>query len=223
MKGLIEIRPISKDEPDDLGIISSEKVTYLFYGRPAYKRNWTANAIRALALQLRRTLKIEKEFCPDLVFVLSEFRIVFSEFKWHSVPESKAKEALVWSDAAAKTIWIGDTVFRGLSEGEPWARMTLAHELGHLVLEHRERSARDGSTALAEKKWQEIQAHRFALEFLLPPKLAANCKSADEIAYKFKVSKDTARVRWSELIVREQNKKIRPRNEISYLSNKPRK
>jgi hypothetical protein len=86
-------------------------------------------------------------------------------------------------------------LFHSGMEGRPRLRFTLAHELGHIYLDHRQ----DGNK-------QEREANRFAAALLIPPVLAAelfrrsgNSLTADELAALFGTSRTAAALRLSSL------------------------
>ena len=103
-------------------------------------------------------------------------------------------------------IKLREDVYRALCLGDLRARFTLAHELGHLFLNHRvdqtfARSHQEHShEAFRDSEWQ---ADTFASEFLAPSQYY-EMMTDQEIVDKFGISKQAVRVKRSKL---ERNKK----------------
>lgn len=68
------------------------------------------------------------------------------------------------------TIYLTETTYQAARRGEPRARFTVVHELGHAILGHRRTMNRESGAAgrLKEYEDSEWQANQFAAETLMP-------------------------------------------------------
>lgn len=109
------------------------------------------------------------------------------------------KHGLTYPDY--NTIKIKESVYKNACNGVGRDRYTLAHELGHLLL-HKNvlfgfaKSEIDNIPAYEDSEWQ---ADTFAAELLMPFEQARSCRSPEEIANIFNVSKEAAEVRWDKI------------------------
>lgn len=104
-------------------------------------------------------------------------------------------------------MYIREDVYENANNGQGRDRFTIAHELGHLILQHNHILART-SSLMTHKPYEdsEWQADNFAAEFLMPYGFVKNChnfvKTDDalmEISYiaeTCKVSFDAASIRY---------------------------
>jgi IrrE N-terminal-like domain len=118
------------------------------------------------------------------------------------LPKEKMKYDEAYTDGRSKTITILDTFPNQLGPEYAHNRFTLAHELGHVALDHRGTRSRAiagrdvRKDANAPGVWQdESEANLWASFFLMPTRLVTSCKTADELAWLCSVSKEAARIR----------------------------
>jgi Zn-dependent peptidase ImmA (M78 family) len=86
--------------------------------------------------------------------------------------------------------------------GDPHARFTAAHEIGHLFLHEGQRVLNrmpEKSKAMFQSKSAEWQANEFAASFLAPEHLLRNYDSPEEAAEMMKISLRTAQIRMTDL------------------------
>jgi hypothetical protein len=113
----------------------------------------------------------------------------------------------------ARIVEVRKSVNDGARAGHPRCRMTLAHELGHIALDHRgaPKSRKPGGGGreafISASKSAERQATVFAAAFLMPRAQVRQCKSPDEVARRLKVSGEAAEIRFEQVNVRDIEKK----------------
>jgi Zn-dependent peptidase ImmA (M78 family) len=113
-------------------------------------------------------------------------------------------------------IEVRQSVFEDAKAGKPRARMTLAHELGHVYLnhvgppQHRTATQTGAPAFIKPANSTEHQAKVFAAALLMPKALAQQYSSADEIASKTGVSFEAAEIRFREVHVRGRAKATPP-------------
>ena len=118
--------------------------------------------------------------------------------------DSELPEAPAKADCATKKITVRESLAYQAVQGSGHARMTLAHEVGHIALGHsgtryRKNGLNIEAATIAQVRREESEAKRFAAVFLVPTHLAEHCRTAEEIEEKFAVSHDAAEIRKSEL------------------------
>lgn len=118
---------------------------------------------------------------------------------------------LAYTDCGTKTIHISASTFEGVRRGDPRARFTVAHELGHLVLGHegvRSRVAlgkdRRVQAGVRSASQDEEEANYFARAFLMPERVAEDFKNSAELARRCGVSEKTAQIRLNDLARRRR-------------------
>ena len=129
-----------------------------------------------------------------------------------SKDEMPGREAVTYP--AANEIDIREDTYLLAYYGDPRARFTLAHEIGHLILHTPEtitlaREAADNTTPLRFES-AEWQADAFAGDFLAPPRLLLGL-SVDEIAEQFNISRKAAQIQFDHLPHRNWFGPLRPR------------
>ena len=162
---------------------------------PLYEKKSTE--IEQAVLYWRKSLGIENLDCPDLVTILNNLHkfIPGFSFKRYLDNEYPNPSEDAGANCETKTITVKESVWQKLLNGEPRARMTIAHELGHILLGHKGHLSRNPGKNFSEihnfeTGVQEREAKRFAPLFLAPTKLCFSCNSALDIAQKFQMSGD---------------------------------
>lgn len=128
------------------------------------------------------------ELMPDL---LPGFRLDVRERSELGVDHGRAYPA-------ARLIELREDVYDGMCEGKGRDRFTGAHEFGHLFLHANVPFARAITPGSSIKLYcdSEWQANTFASGFLIDQDALEACKSVQEVAHRFGVSEDAARVRF---------------------------
>jgi Zn-dependent peptidase ImmA (M78 family) len=115
-----------------------------------------------------------------------------------------------------RVIEVRESVHEGARDGVPRHRMTLAHEVGHIALDHvGAPKSRVPGVGAREKfippaKSAERQATVFAAAFLMPRAQVRQCQSIEEVAHRLNVSRQAAIIRFDQVNVRDTDKKTPP-------------
>ncbi|MEQ8307449.1 MAG: ImmA/IrrE family metallo-endopeptidase [Hoeflea sp.] len=157
--------------------------------------------------------------------VFPRLRSIFPTFQIVRLPDSAMPNAEAFADTECKHISIRESIWQALVNGDPRARFTVAHEIGHLFLGHTAYTARSNDPSMYRDpftKTQESEANAFASLFLMPTDLAEKFNTADDIQNNFGVSRHSAAIRIEELD-REKRKKAGqkrklPQNAVDFLS-----
>jgi len=112
------------------------------------------------------------------------------------------------TDDQKPTIYLRENVYHALERGEYRARMTAAHEFGHLVLHCGMPTFRAFSEEYLPLYDPERQANIFAAAFLMPASAFRQCETIKAAMTRFGVSQDAAMHRARTL--RHQFQKGRP-------------
>jgi Zn-dependent peptidase ImmA (M78 family) len=194
---LDESERVDEDGPD---AISSDKLIDLFFGevRDSPARQQSPDTIEAIANRLRRELGISRSSCPDLIAVMKSLTNLLGGLKVLCVEDSELNEVDAWADCHAMTIAIKESIFEALACGEHRARLTVAHEIGHIALSYargRSIDARPAGYTLVGTREHEADARRFAVAFLAPLELVIRCETVEEIEKKFCITREAAESR----------------------------
>jgi len=107
-------------------------------------------------------------------------------------------EAHALAIPAEQTILVREDIWQRAECGHGRDRLTLAHELGHLVLHSKPTFARRiGDTQIPAYRDSEWQANAFAGELLVSAGFVRRCRSPQEAARIFGVSEHAAQTQWS--------------------------
>lgn len=144
-----------------------------------------------------------------LISSTSNILIAFEELK-NFFPKLRIKivsdDALPDEEARAyPKLWlikIRRGMYEGLRRGDARARWTLAHELGHIFLQHPRRKIarkRDPASVSPINRVYEYEANTFAAALLAPYDDAKDFKSAEQIRDTFQISLEAAQFRLVEI------------------------
>jgi len=165
----------------------------------------SAVEIEKYAVMLRKLLGVSLPDAPDMITVIAELSSVIPEFSFQRHIDEELPEELIEAPAMAdcmnKIIHVRESLYQNLLRGDTRARMTIAHEIGHIVLGHtgnRFRKDQKGKI-FGKTKIEEREADIFASRFFAPTSKAVTCDSAHEIAEKFQISQTAADIRYKEL------------------------
>jgi Zn-dependent peptidase ImmA (M78 family) len=115
-----------------------------------------------------------------------------------------------------RIIKVRESVHEGARMGVPRHRMTLAHEVGHIALEHvgAPKSRIPGVGACEDfippAKSTERHARVFAAAFLMPRAQVRQCQSIEEVAHRLNVSRKSAEIRFDQVNIRDADKTTPP-------------
>jgi len=118
---------------------------------------------------------------------------------WEYLKESEMGDVEGNTYPSHTTIELREDVYLEACDDNGRARFTVAHEFGHLFLEHKPvYSRRSGPHEIYEDS--EWQANQFAAEFLMPVELVRQyCSGPHDIMTVFGVSWEAADLRWRKL------------------------
>lgn len=120
-----------------------------------------------------------------------------------------------------RIIEVRASVYEGARKGIPRYRMTLAHEVGHMALDHAgaPKSRTPGVGAREEfippPKSAERQARVFAAAFLMPRAQVRQCQNVEDVAHRLNVSLQAAKIRFDQVNVRDADKTTPPHIEAA--------
>lgn len=157
--------------------------------------------LRWIAEELKKELNISvSKPYVDVVMILERLNEIDSSFNYEVVNDERFDENVqAMTSIETRTIYIKLSVYEGACQGIGKDRMSIAHEIGHLLL-HRDVAQTpvlyryEGSTQYAELKLYqkpEWQAECFAAELLMPYEQIKNM-SVGEIMLSCGVSRTAA-------------------------------
>ncbi len=165
---------------------------------------------------LRVITDTELEWAPDLFEIakkLSLNGLHFAKLTVRVRPDSEMDGDEAKAYVEDKIIELSQTTLDGLRINNPRCRMTFAHELAHIALNHsgavRHRKIAGNKTPsfIRHPNSVERQARVWAAAFLMPKKLVRQCANAAEIASRMKVSMEAAEIRFKKINVLQAAKK----------------
>jgi len=164
----------------------------------------SGEALEKIALKWRRKLGAEHQFVPDIFAILSILPKYVEGFEARLVSEGYLRGYEAYTDCVSRKIFVRASTWKRLENGEPRARMTIIHEIGHIVLRHSGNRFRQADIAVRRpvnelEAGEEFEARRFAGYFLAPTHLVTRLQSQSEICAALQISKDAAGVRLSQI------------------------
>ncbi len=184
--------------------VSPRKVASIFHGKAQASgdRLKSQDEIEAMAMSLRECLAIEGVLNPDLLSLIDGLQGIFDGFEI-KVSDKRLVGVEVYADNKSNVITFEKQVYESLLQREPRARMTFAHEVGHIALNHPGVGCRTGVTGI--HKWinsgprEEWEASLFARAFLAPKNVVANCSTPGQLRKKCGISWQAALARFEEV------------------------
>jgi hypothetical protein len=163
----------------------------------------SARQIENLARDLRRELGIEPDarisMTPILEFALEE---IVDDAVFTVVDDQELDGAEGRTDMYEPRITLAASTYVKLRKGDSRARMTAAHELGHLLLHSRRPIFHYRARSKNRTVDPEWQADMFAAALLMPASAFRKMKTVSQARKTFGVSKGAALRRARELSVR---------------------
>ncbi|MCU7932791.1 MAG: ImmA/IrrE family metallo-endopeptidase [Candidatus Thiodiazotropha sp. (ex Codakia rugifera)] len=154
-----------------------------------------ARKIRALSNELLGSQCV----CFDVVKFLDVGLVrVIPEFKLEILTTAELGRAHGMTYPDHHTIQVREDVYEAAYNGQGRDRLTLAHELGHYVLHAGIGLARTPADENVKPYRQsEWQANAFGGELLVSADYVGQCASLFEVASRFGVTNDAAKVQWN--------------------------
>ena len=169
-----------------------------------YVKGLSAKEIEGRALAWRDALGVGGQWSPDMIEVL-EHRVptLLKNLCWQYMMMKSMGDAEAYTQFTPPRIVLRESVYRAAAEYAPRSRMTLAHELGHLVLHSGLAKARGPAKIITDQikpfNSAEWQANKFAATFLMPEHLVRQFGSAEDLADGCRVSLRSANIRMREV------------------------
>jgi Zn-dependent peptidase ImmA (M78 family) len=168
---------------------------------------------------LRVKFGIDDQLRLDVIDILRKLKHHGQIIDYVRVPDMSLPEAEAQYDPDKGIIYLRESTYQAALQGNRRARWTVAHEIGHVTLNHQRTRNRSSTLRSIEKIAQtirrdEAQAHKFAAA-LLAPFHRANFSlqtTAQQVATRFDISLDAANRRIEEFtrIYRRLNGLARP-------------
>lgn len=160
--------------------------------------------LEAKARAVRRSLGVENQHRIDLMTVIVKLKGALPGFDYRRVPDNELPDAEAQWDSQRRTITMRESVFAGMQRHEARARMTVAHELSHLLLDHEGIRNRSITKTPAERfardiRREESEATRLAQRILAPAYLVVDNDTPEDIAFRFGLSMQAAIIRRDEI------------------------
>lgn len=160
--------------------------------------------IEAISLAWRDALGVPNDWAPNIVdLVESKVPKLVRAFALVIRRDGEMDDAEAFTEFQPPQIVVRESIYRNALKGHGRSRMTLAHELGHLVM-HPGAAKPRASMAIASKNTPlyhsaEWQARKFASLFLLPTHIVLQFDSIEELVQCCKVSQQASEIRFEEV------------------------
>jgi len=151
--------------------------------------------IEKFALEVRRLLGLQDHQSVNMLRLIElVLPLALDGFAYEVVEDRELGDAEATTSSTERLIKISARCYAAARARAGRAQFTLAHELGHLLIHCGKpfQMARGAVKAYANPEWQ---ADCFAGAFLAPASEVRECRSVDEIAARFAISKAAANVR----------------------------
>lgn len=169
----------------------------------------SAKDIEALTLAWRHALGAPDDWAPNMLRLL-EIELPklpnLGQFALISRSDAEMGDAEAYTQFNPPHIVVRNSVYRSARKArkaDGRSRMTLAHELGHLVMHPGASKLRSDFAPTIQKirpfESAEWQANKFASLFLMPLHVVKDFISASQISENCQVSLQAAQIRFSEL------------------------
>lgn len=147
--------------------------------------------IERLAGQVREALGLSSDgrvsMLPILEHVLYE---IFEDYDFRVCEDREMGKAEGLTNDREPVIYLSNSTYKALENAEPRARMTGAHEFGHLLMHCGMPHFHALSTGYDPLYDPERQANIFAAAFLMPAEAFRRCRTVREAMKRFGVSQD---------------------------------
>lgn len=165
-------------------------------GFPVSPRSW--GEIALLANRVRQIMGCDK----SRRFPIEKLELLMPSIdpEFYLLAEASSKmEVEGMAKPWDRCIILREDIMEKLESGDPRARFTLAHELGHYIMHANERNcfARiNRKTTWPIYQDSEAQANQFAARILMPISMIRICKDSGEIEEQFGVSGEAAKLNY---------------------------
>ena len=160
----------------------------------------TETEIEGLANHVKRTLGLRPGVRIAMMQLLEMMEDWFDGYIFHVLPDEEMPNMDGYAGLDSYEICLSNSTYVALGSGDPEARHTAAHELGHFMLHSRAPTAFAKRTDYHPHVDPEWQADCFADAFLMPASGVKECKSPTEVAERFSVPEDRAALRFEQVM-----------------------
>jgi|GEM_PF-2643559 Zn-dependent peptidase ImmA (M78 family) len=164
------------------------------------KTKYIRKTPREIFLIARIMLRLSKS-TSNIILFFEELKQVFPKLRFKVVDDSLMPNEEARAYPKSWLIWIRKSIYEGLIRGRVRGRWTLAHELGHILLQHPGARLQRSDTAKYSRNGRiyEYEANLFAAGILAPFDKVEQCRSATEIKSLTRISLEAAQFRIQEL------------------------
>lgn len=157
----------------------------------------TRNQIRKITHQLRKELGLlQTERFPIMRILENILPIIYPGFYVEPVEDKELQGRMAETIPEQGLIRVKESVYSAACNGDAWARMIMAHELGHFLFHNAQSTAyayMEKGSRLPPDVDPERQADIFAAELLIPMHLIKD-KNIYQVQKHFGVSRSAAKV-----------------------------
>lgn len=154
------------------------------------------NQIRKYAYQLRKDLGLlEAEYFPIMHILEHVIPAIYPDFYLEPVDDKDLQGRMAETVPEQRVVRVKESVYQAACTGNAWARMIMAHELGHFLFHNSQNTAyayMERGSHLPSEVDPERQADIFAAELLIPLHLIGN-KNIYQVQKHFGVSRSAAK------------------------------
>src|SRR4051812_20054492 len=94
----------------------------------------TDEELESIGLRIRRKLGFEHQFALDVITFLDRLALYRKDFRVEVLADDRMPYDEAYTDCPTATIYVRKSVIEGARKGRSHARMTIAHEVGHILL-----------------------------------------------------------------------------------------
>lgn len=174
------------------------------------------NQIRKCAYQLRRDLGLlEIENFPIMHILENVFPVIYPDFYLEPVDDRELQGRMAETVPEQRRIRVKESVYQAACGGNAWARMIMAHELGHFLFHNSQNTAYahlEKGSQLPSDVDPERQADIFAAELLIPLHLIGD-KNIYQVQKHFGVSRSAAKAQMQHALKVKKRHEHKHRNE----------
>ena len=154
--------------------------------------------IRRRADDVRRSFGLGDGYMDIVSFL--EFELAGRGVVYHYQETWHLKGQQAYARPQEGLIVISEDIRVAACNGDPEARFTFAHEIGHLCLEHKHAFAKSVIAYWSVNEDSEWQADQFAMEILMPATgVRSKCSGSKDVQRIYKVTPEHATLRWTNL------------------------
>lgn len=160
----------------------------------------TETDIEGLAQHIKRILGLDQEARISMVQLLERMEDWLEDYIFSVLEDDEMPGMDGYTGIDQYEICLSNSTYEALNQGDPHARHTAAHELGHLMMHSRMPTGYARRAQYSRHVDPEWQADHFADVFLMPKSGVQTCESAEQVAERFSVPIDRAAIRFKEIM-----------------------